>query len=155
VRDRRPVSQLAPAFVLRRFFRIYPPLAANVLVYAAAMWIVRSGWPVLYNDPPPTGRAVVDNLVLIKNSVNGANWPLIVEMLAVPFILLAHLLTRGRSPWLILLPAVVARLALNTPWLLFRIHYLYLFLFMFFFGMAIPVLAPPAARRISRRSAAI
>ena len=154
-RDRRPVPDLAGAFVMRRFFRIYPPLAVNVLIYAAAMWMVCGGWPVLYNDPPPSLRAIVVNLVLIKNSVNGATWSLIVEMMAVPFILLAHLLVRGRSPWLILLPAVVGRIALNTPWLFFRVRYLYLFLFMFFWGMAIPVVGPLVARRVSRRSAAI
>src|SRR5438874_7442953 len=47
-RDQRPVSQLAPAFAARRFFRIYPTLAFNVLVYAAAMWIVSCEWRWLY-----------------------------------------------------------------------------------------------------------
>jgi peptidoglycan/LPS O-acetylase OafA/YrhL len=154
-RDRRPVPELAGAFVMRRFFRIYPPLALNVLVYAAAMWIVCGGWPALYNDPPPSPRAVLVNLVLVKNSVNGASWSLIVEMMAVPFILLAHLLVRGRSPWLILVPAIVGRIALNTPSLVFRVRYLQLFLFMFFWGMAIPLIAPLVARRASRGSAAI
>jgi peptidoglycan/LPS O-acetylase OafA/YrhL len=154
-RDARPVPQLATAFVTRRFFRIYPPLALNVLLYAGAMWIVCSGWPRLYNDPPPAPRAILDNLILVDKGVNGATWSLAVELLAVPFILAAHLFTRGRSPWLILVPAVLARIALYTRWLLFRIPYLYLYLFMFVWGMAIAALGPLVMRRVSSRAAAL
>jgi peptidoglycan/LPS O-acetylase OafA/YrhL len=149
-RDDRPVSQLAPAFVARRFFRIYPPLAFNLLVYAAAMWIVSSQWRWLYRDSP-SGRALRDNLILADTGVNGATWSLAVELVAVPFILLVHLLTRSRKPWLILIPAALARIALFSPFLLFRLRYLYLFLFMFIWGMAIPPLAPSLMRRHSPR----
>jgi peptidoglycan/LPS O-acetylase OafA/YrhL len=154
-RDPRPVPQLAKAFLTRRFFRIYPPLALNVLLYAAAMWIVCSAWPRLYNDPPPTPRAIFDNLILIEKGVNGATWSLAVELLAVPFIFLAHLLTRGRSPWLILVPAILARIALYARWMLLRRPYLYLYLFMFLWGMAIAELGPLVSRRVSRRAAGI
>ena len=149
-RDQRPVSQLAPAFAARRFFRIYPTLAFNVLVYAAAMWIVSCEWRWLYRDSPSV-RAVRDNLILVDTGVNGATWSLAVELLAVPFILLVHLLTRGRSAWLILLPAALARVALFSPFLLFRFRYLYLFLFLFIWGMAIPLVAPSWMRRFSPR----
>jgi len=149
-RDERPVPQLAPAFVLRRFFRIYPPLAFNVLAYAAALWIVSSKWQSLYGDIPSV-RAVRDNLILVDHEVNGATWSLAVELLAVPFILLVHLLTRGRQPCLILIPAALARIALFSPFLLFRVRYLYLFLFLFIWGMAIPRLAPSRMRRLSPR----
>jgi peptidoglycan/LPS O-acetylase OafA/YrhL len=154
-RDSRPTAQLSTAFVARRFFRIYPPLALNVLFYAAAMWVVCSAWPRLYNDPPPTPRAIFDNLLLVDKGVNGATWSLAVELLAVPFILATFLLTRGRSPWLILVPAVLARIALYTRGLLFRIRYLYLYLFMFVWGMAIAALGPLVIRRVSRRPAAL
>jgi peptidoglycan/LPS O-acetylase OafA/YrhL len=149
-RDDRPLSQLAPAFVARRFFRIYPPLALNVLVYAAAMWAVSVEWPALFRSPLPTGRDVFDNLILVGKAVNGATWSLAVEMLAVPFILIVHLLTRGRRPWVILVPAVLARIALFTPWLLLRIHFLYWYLFMFIWGMAIPPLGRPCVQWLSR-----
>jgi peptidoglycan/LPS O-acetylase OafA/YrhL len=149
-RDERPVPRLAPAFVARRFFRIYPPLAFNVLVYAAAIWIVSSEWRWLYRDSP-SARALYDNLILVDTGVNGATWSLAVELLAVPFILLVHLLTRGRNRWLILIPAALARIALFSPFLLFRFRYLYLFLFLFIWGMAIPLLAPSWVRRLSPR----
>jgi peptidoglycan/LPS O-acetylase OafA/YrhL len=154
-RDARPTAQLSIAFLTRRFFRIYPPLGLNVLLYAAAMWVVCSAWPRLYNDPPPTPRAILDNLLLIDKGVNGATWSLAVELLAVPFILAAFLFTRGRSPWLILVPAVLARIALYTRGLLFRIPYLYLYLFMFLWGMAIAALGPLVIRRVPRRPAAL
>jgi peptidoglycan/LPS O-acetylase OafA/YrhL len=154
-RDPRPVPQLAKAFLTRRFFRIYPPLALNVLLYAAAMWIVCSGWPRLYNDPPPTPRAIFDNLILIDKGVNGATWSLAVELLAVPFIFVAHLFTRGRSPWLILVPAILARIALYARWMLLRRPYLYLYLFMFLWGMAVAELGPLVSRRVSRRGAGV
>jgi peptidoglycan/LPS O-acetylase OafA/YrhL len=153
-RDDRPLSQLAPAFVMRRFFRIYPPLALNVLVYAAVMWAVTVEWPWLFQSPLATVREVFDNLILVGKVVNGATWSLAVELLAVPFILIVHLLTRGRKPWLILVPAAFARIALFTPWLLFRIHYLYWYLFMFVWGMAIPPLGRPCVQRLSRPVAA-
>jgi len=152
-RDSRPVPQLARAFLTRRFFRIYPPLALNVLLYAAAMWIVCSGWPALYRDSPPTPRAIFDNLILIDKGVNGATWSLAVELLAVPFIFAAHLFTRGRSPWLILVPAILARIALYARWMLLRRPYLYLYLFMFLWGMAVAELGPLLARRVPRRAA--
>jgi peptidoglycan/LPS O-acetylase OafA/YrhL len=154
-RDPRPVPQLGKAFLTRRFFRIYPPLALNVLLYAAAMWIVSSGWPRLYNDPPPTPRAIFDNLILIDKGVNGATWSLAVELLAVPFIFLAHLFTRGRSPWLILVPAILARIALYARWMLVRRPYLYLYLFMFLWGMAVAELGPLVSRWVSRRAAGV
>jgi peptidoglycan/LPS O-acetylase OafA/YrhL len=152
-RDPRSVPDLAKAFFTRRFFRIYPPLALNVVLYAAAMWIVCSAWPRLYNDPPPTPRAIFDNLLLLDKGVNGATWSLAVELLAVPFIFLAHLFTRGRSPWLILVPAIVGRIALYARWMLFRRPYLYLYLFMFLWGMAIAELGPFVSRRVSGRTA--
>jgi len=152
-RDPRPVPQLAKAFLTRRFFRIYPPLALNVILYAAAMWIVCSGWPLLYRDSPPTPRAIFDNLILIDKGVNGATWSLAVELLAVPFIFAAHLFTRGKSPWLILVPAILARLALYGRWMLLWRPYLYLYLFMFLWGMAVAELGPLLGRWLSRRAA--
>jgi peptidoglycan/LPS O-acetylase OafA/YrhL len=153
-RDDRPLSQRAPAFMARRFFRIYPPLAFNVLVYAAVMWAVSVEWRWLFRAPVPTAHDVFANLILVDKGVNGATWSLAVEMLAVPFILIVHLLTRGRKPWLILVPAAFARIALFTPWLLLRIHYLYWYLFMFVWGMAIPPLGRPCVQRLSRPVAA-
>ena len=92
-----------------------------------------------------------DNLILVDTGVNGATWSLAVELLAVPFILLVHLLTRGRSAWLILVPAALARIALFSPFLLLRFRYLYMFLFLFIWGMAIPLVAPSWMRRCSPR----
>ncbi len=154
-RDERPVPQLAAAFATRRFFRIWVPLAVNVLLYAVVRWITCEGWPSLYRDPMPTPKAVVDNLVLVDDGINGATWSLAVELLAIPFIFAAHLFTRGRSPWLILVPAVFARVALYTPWLLFRRPYLYFYMFMFVWGMAVAELGPFASRHVSRRFATL
>jgi peptidoglycan/LPS O-acetylase OafA/YrhL len=149
-RDERPAPQLSCSFVLRRFFRIYPPLALNVVIFAVAIWAVSDQWRWLFQDVP-SARALRDNLILVSYGVNGATWSLAVELLAVPFILVVHLVTRKRSPWSILIPAVIARIALFTPWLLLRIHFLYWFLFMFIWGMAIPPLARPWVGLLSRR----
>jgi peptidoglycan/LPS O-acetylase OafA/YrhL len=119
------------------------------------MWIVCSAGPRLYNDPPPTLRAIFENLILIDKGVNGATWSLAVELLAVPFIFLAYLFTRGRSPWLILVPAILARIALYGRWMLLWRPYLYLYLFMFLWGMAIAELGPLVSRRVSRRAAGV
>jgi hypothetical protein len=70
----------------------------------------------------------------VDKGVNGATWSRAVELLAVPFIPPVHLLIRRRKPWLILIPAALARIALFSPPLLFRVPYLYLFRFLFIWG---------------------
>lgn len=72
---------LATAFLVRRFLRIYPALFVCLAVCAIVFpWV----------GIPLTIRQFVENILLIDFPVNGATWTLNVELLAVPFILLAY-----------------------------------------------------------------
>jgi peptidoglycan/LPS O-acetylase OafA/YrhL len=72
---------LAAAFLVRRFLRIYPALFVCLAVCATVFpWIGIS----------LTVGQFVQNILLIDFPVNGATWTLNVELLAVPFILLAY-----------------------------------------------------------------
>ena len=102
-RDFNSRSELSAsvAFVVRRVLRIMPAVIACVLAIAVAMWALSKPFPM---------KAIIDNLLLISSSVNGASWTLQAEMLAIPFLLLAGLAMHRFgliSLWMFLLMAFI------------------------------------------------
>lgn len=81
------------AYGVRRIFRIYPALIACILGMSIALtaFSFLIYWP---HGAVANLRDMLENMVLYRNMVNGATWTLRVEMLAVPFLILAGLLHR-------------------------------------------------------------
>lgn len=80
MRSTAPLTTTAWQFVIRRIFRIYPALLLCLfLCWAAFNLIVR----------PVSPDELVNNVILYDYKVNWSTWTLGVEMLAIPFILLA------------------------------------------------------------------
>lgn len=80
MRSSEPMPPTARRFLVRRFFRIYPPLLLCLLLcWGAFNLIVR----------PISLAELVRNVFLYEFQVNGATWTLNVEMLAAPVILVA------------------------------------------------------------------
>ena len=136
---RRNQGSLIPkslGFLSRRLLRIYPALFVNILVMAAVLTIlslIPNFFPS-WNRLPSSLDDVINNLLLTKPTVNGATWTLIVEIEAIPFILLAYfIVTRFGLRGLITLTAIAVSIALLTkdspP------NNICEFLFMFYLGM--------------------
>jgi peptidoglycan/LPS O-acetylase OafA/YrhL len=135
-RNKGSIIPKSLGFVGRRLFRIYPALFVNILIMAAvltALSLIPNFFPS-WNRLPSSLHDVVNNLLLTRPAVNGATWTLIVEIEAIPFILLAYFIVtifglRGLGT----LTAIAVSLALLTsdgpP------NNLCEFLFMFYLGM--------------------
>jgi peptidoglycan/LPS O-acetylase OafA/YrhL len=103
-------------FLLRRFFRIYPPFALTILLAAALSWMIHPqaipgrDWIDAYWTTPVTGSLVLGHLAMIEssgyyNSLNSAMWTLVHELrISLVFPLIAVLaFTR---PWRVLAASV-------------------------------------------------
>ncbi len=88
----RPMALASASFAVRRVLRIMPTLIACILAMATTMWVLSLVVPGLV--APFASKAVLDNLLLISPSVNGASWTLQVEMMAIPFLIVAGLAAR-------------------------------------------------------------
>ncbi|MBZ9852784.1 acyltransferase [Mesorhizobium sp. CA13] len=75
-----PFPVVAWQFLVRRFFRIYPPLLLCLLACWTAFNLIAR--PISVDD-------LVKNIFLYDFKVNGATWTLNIEMLAAPLILVA------------------------------------------------------------------
>lgn len=87
-RDGRP-----GAFLVRRIFRIYPALAVNVVLLALTLWLLI--W--LFPDVPFTNYTagqLWENLALLAFDVNPPTGSLLIELLAIPMIIVCHLVAR-------------------------------------------------------------
>ena len=80
----------AAKFSARRFLRIYPALAVNILAFAI-VWILFDRQFPQFGMKPYDTVLLVQNLALRDYSVNGVTWTLLIELLAVPGILIAKL----------------------------------------------------------------
>ena len=77
-------------FSARRLLRIYPPLALNLIAIAVTWAICAQVFPDA-GFAPFTFEQVADNFALRDTLVNGVTWTLLVEIMAVPCILLTTL----------------------------------------------------------------
>jgi peptidoglycan/LPS O-acetylase OafA/YrhL len=114
-RDQRAFPTMAGSFVVRRFLRIYPPMAASVLITAGWMWLISLYWAELN---VPSAQMIRSNLLLTEFGVNGPTWTLNVELTIVPILLLAAVASRwwGRvGVTVLLLLALVAWARQTSP----------------------------------------
>jgi peptidoglycan/LPS O-acetylase OafA/YrhL len=144
-RDDRPLGRKSAAFAGRRFFRIYPALAVNLVIAAAILWLLAQAFP--QSAAAPTASQLWKNLLLQEFMVNGATWTLLIELLAVPLMLVAHIAHRhfGLGGLMALLAAALAFLFApnvvrslvpsDTPFGFYLRSFLIDYQFMFLLGM--------------------
>jgi peptidoglycan/LPS O-acetylase OafA/YrhL len=150
-RDRRTVPAMAGAFTARRFLRIYPALAVNLVLTIAVLLAMQKLFPSLAVQAP-TSSELKDNLLLVDYRVNGPTWSLLVELLAIPLLLVCHVATQrfGMRGLLLILALCIAGLFFGDRVLVPLLHpagpfaaiaraYLVDFQFMFVLGMVVAV----------------
>lgn len=146
---RHPPLRTAIAFAVRRELRIYPAAIVCVLgIYAAVSvhyWL----------DPsipfPFTPGMALSNMLLYSPDVNGASWTLTIEMLAVPFLIVAGYLMH-RFGWPVLLGFLAfCVLARSESTLFFGSELLAQHLYYFAFGCLVPYAASRRAAEFAAR----
>jgi peptidoglycan/LPS O-acetylase OafA/YrhL len=148
-RDHRVAPATAGAFTARRFLRIYPALAVNLVLMVAVLFAMQALFPSL-GVHVPTSSELTDNLLLVDYRVNGPTWSLLVELLAIPLLLFCHFATRrfGMPGLLVILALCIAGLFFGDRVLIPLLHpagpfaaiaraYLVDYQFMFVFGMVV------------------
>jgi len=98
---RRSTDGVFRPFYIRRFFRIYPTLAASVILGAVlVLWGLGSGENVAASSsfrawyrPPLTGLMVLKNLILYDFALNNVTWTLWVEIVGSFFLPFFHVLS--------------------------------------------------------------
>lgn len=80
-------------FAVRRFLRIYPAVAVNLLVFVGLATVLGKVLPGA-GFTPFTIPQIVDNFLLQDYQVNGVTWTLLVEIGAIPCILVTELAGR-------------------------------------------------------------
>jgi peptidoglycan/LPS O-acetylase OafA/YrhL len=161
-RDDRSFARQAGGFFGRRFFRIYPALAVNLLVTVVIISILASAFPrIAYSSS--TLSQLAENLLLYKFSVNGATWTLLIELLAIPLLLVGYLLAIRFGTGGMLMLAVATIILLFIPGSVHRIlpgeslYFVRAFIvdyqFMFVFGMLVAEF--PMRDRLRNQSCAV
>lgn len=126
---RYPFVRASVAFVIRRFFRIFPSLAACLI--AIFLVVNAEHWLIPRADTSYTVRQFLANLLLLEFPLNGASWTLQVELQAVPLMLAAgYLISRWRLAGAALL--LLASFVVTRSALLNQGHY-FLVVFQFYF----------------------
>jgi len=148
-RDHRAAPAMSGAFTARRFLRIYPALVVNLVLMVIVLFAMQARFPSLAVRVP-TASDLWDNLLLVDYRVNGPTWSLLVELLAIPLLLVCHFTTRrfGTRSLLVILALCIAGLFLGDRVLVPLLHpagpfaaiaraYLVDYQFMFVLGMVI------------------
>ena len=148
-RDERDAPAKAGAFTARRFLRIYPALAVNLLLTVVVLLAMQELFPSLAVRAPASSD-LAENLVLVDYKVNGPTWTMLVELMAIPLLLVSHFATQkfGLRGLLVILALCIAGLFVGDRVVVPLLHpagpftaivraYLVDFQFMFVLGMVI------------------
>jgi peptidoglycan/LPS O-acetylase OafA/YrhL len=134
-RDDRSGAPKAWGFASRRFFRIYPPLAINVVLFTLVIWAITAWFPVISVQPLSISQ-LVTNLLLTDYPVNGATWSLMIELVAIPFLLVGHYVARRWGATGLMALVGLGLVTLFLPRLMAG-KLISQFAFMFFLGMLV------------------
>ena len=138
----------AGGFIARRFFRIYPALVINLFVTTAIVATLAATFPEIAYSSYRWDQ-LAENLVLYDFGVNGATWTLLIELLAIPLLLIGYLLawrlgiggllTLAAGTIIVLfIPGLVRRVLPGESLFMFYLRlYLVDYQFMFVFGMLV------------------
>ena len=147
-RDNRCFVRKAGGFIARRFFRIYPALVINLCVTTAIVATLAATFPEIAYSSYRWDQ-LAENLVLYDFGVNGATWTLLIELLAIPLLLIGYLLawrlgiggllTLAAGTIIVLfIPGLVRRVLPGESLFMFYLRlYLVDYQFMFVFGMLV------------------
>ncbi len=153
----RGPSQLAPAgrrFLIARLFRIYPAIAATVIMFAIAFWLTGKQLMGADNFSP---AKLVSNILLLEVSIDPVMWSLQVEVLAIPLLFAAYFLfRRWGTPAIATLSALLIGLSFSGAWqnAIPGVHQ-FGTIFAFMLGVMAYVLTPPLLKTWSPRMAQI
>jgi peptidoglycan/LPS O-acetylase OafA/YrhL len=125
--------RIAASFVVRRVFRIYPAVVATILLF----WAIHAAFGAGLS-PDYSPRAIVRNMLLLSNSINGVMWSLQTELIGSALVLIAMTVVSwlGRRAMIVMCAALVLA-SLSPAWYHFdlfrdgwtRTAYLHAFLF--------------------------
>ena len=156
MRSKLSARDLAASFLVRRFLRIYPPMAVNLILVFAAALILALAFPTMFSADYPS--QFVQNMLYIDPALVSSTWTLFIEMGMAPVFLGAMMIVRRRGeaafPWLIAAGVVALFLHLGVPglWPSWPLgHYF----FMFMLGAALPTWGPKIATRLPPASQTI
>ena len=107
-------------FSIRRIFRLFPAIFFCMLLCFLVGVVGRSACLHCGFQAAADPINVLMNALLLVTNVQGATWTLQVEMLAVPFLILAFTAARIVGPVSIIIFLIYALLASYRPWLLFN-----------------------------------
>jgi peptidoglycan/LPS O-acetylase OafA/YrhL len=134
-RDKRALPVKGWAFLLRRFIRIYPSLAINILLIFVAVAVIGRYLPGL-SLPQFSALQLRDNLLLQEFPINGATWSLMIELVAIPFIFFGFCISERWGLKGLLALMLAATVAIFAKVFLFHLL-IDEFAFMFFGGMVV------------------
>lgn len=132
-RSLREWATLPTSFLARRAVRIYPALIGCLLGYYTLMIGLNAIWPTHF--PTFSLPQFLENASLYKISMHGATWTLQVEMIAVPFILIAYALKQWIGGVALVMLFCYSILVAENPILSFGSRSAYLWMPAFTAGM--------------------
>lgn len=111
-RDARPIVASAWRFAVRRLCRIYPAIIFAILTFVALYFATGLSLKPTYGFV-----AIVSNMVLLTNTIDGVTWSMQAELLATPLIFLGFVLwRRGWTAALFVLAAILTLLSFWEDW---------------------------------------
>ena len=150
-RDDRALGWKSWGFASRRFLRIYPPLAINIVLFAVTILAIATYVSVVPVSPPSSSQ-VLTNLLLTDFPVNPATWSLMIELVAIPFLFFGHCVARRWGIAGLVVLVVFGIITLFAKELLFRML-IAEFVFMFFLGMLVAEIWMSRLLALNRRRA--
>jgi peptidoglycan/LPS O-acetylase OafA/YrhL len=153
----RGPTQLGPAgrrFLVARLFRIYPAIAATVIMFAVAFWLSGKQLMGAGSYTPPK---LLSNILLLEVSIDPVMWSLQVEVLAIPLVFAAYFMfRRWGTPALAALSALLIGLSFSGTWqnAIPSVHQ-FGTVFAFMLGVMAFVVGRPLVREWSPRAAQV
>jgi len=140
-------------FCFASIFRIYPPLAINVVLFATVFWVIAACFPAT-GVPPLSMSQLLTNLLLTDFAVNGATWSLMIELVAIPFLFLGHCVAQRWGVTGLIVLVVLGIITLFAKKLMLG-KLVAEFVFMFFLGMLVAEIWMRKSVALSKRSTSL
>lgn len=149
-RSHASIMQLMVGFSIRRVFRLYPPMALNLVLVFIAVFVAARLAPTIIEAP--SFRALAENLLYIEPALVSATWSLFIEMGIIPPFLIAMLVVRRFGDIALIGMLALGVISLFTDygipsfWTTWRLGN---FFIMFILGAALPAIVERTHFRLS------